>query len=278
MSMPEQMEESFLPADASLTPPADDSLWMRRALVRILTFFMTMTLAVIVMLWRQDEPLFLFRFTATNLNDGPGFMTVRLFLFVFYLYITGYFVFFVGVYGRRTWMNPETRAATFETFRKRYALFDLWTVVPVFVMVLVVLTGFFLSPAVVEGSSMETTFTDGDPVLIEHFLDDFDAGDVVIVQVGSELLIKRLIGLPGDALVVNENGVYLNGILIEDYVPLYHAPGDANGIPYFWFDGTIPEGSYFVMGDNRMHSADSRMFGFIDQQNMLGVVWLPAGR
>jgi signal peptidase I len=276
--MSESTEQPFLPTDVSSVSSEDDSLLMRRAWVRILTFFVTMTVAITVVLLQQDEPLFLFRFSVTNLNDGPGFLTIRLFLVVFYLYITGYFLFFIGVYRRRCRMDFETRKATLETFRKRYSLFDLWTVVPLFVMILVIITGFFFSPAIVEGSSMETTFSDGDPVLIEHFLDDFDSNDVVIVQVGSELLIKRLIGIPGDALIVNEDGVLLNGILIEDYVPLYYSPGNPNGIPYFSFDGIIPSGCYFVMGDNRLHSADSRMFGFVNQENMLGVVWLPAGR
>ena len=79
--------------------------------------------------------------------------------------------------------------------------------------------------------------------------------------------VKRVIGLPGDTLLLSEGVVYRNGIaLAEDYVnpdepPIY------NGDEYI-----VPEGHVFVLGDNRNHSSDSRLIGAVPVENVIGVV------
>ena len=74
---------------------------------------------------------------------------------------------------------------------------------------------------------------------------------------GEEQIIKRIVGLPGDHLSIKDNQLYRNGELLkEDYI----------NEPMIWedFECDIPEGKVFIMGDNRNHSIDSRMIGYID--------------
>jgi signal peptidase I len=93
---------------------------------------------------------------------------------------------------------------------------------------------------------------------------------VIIFQPPSESrhdFIKRLIALPGDTIEIKEGTVYLNGQTIDEpYIKEYPT--------YTMEMKEIPEGEYFVLGDNRNHSNDSHSWGTVPRENIIGKVWL----
>lgn len=121
---------------------------------------------------------------------------------------------------------------------------------------------------------MEPTFESENRVIISkiHKLNRFDL--VVFHAPGSqEDYIKRVIGLPGDTVVMKDDTLFINGKEYEeDYI-------EANKEHLFNdqkltedFEVTVPEGQLFVLGDNRRNSTDSRMIGCIDQESVVGKV------
>lgn len=146
---------------------------------------------------------------------------------------------------------------------------------------------FVLMPFFVKGASMEPSFYNHEYLIVDEFTYHFDTperGDIVVFRYPrdpSEYFIKRVIGLPGETVEIAEGRVilytdeYPNGVtLSEPYLP----------------DGTRTEGhvrtrlnlnEYFVMGDNRAASLDSRMFGPVAEPYIVGRVWfrgLPLSR
>lgn len=132
-------------------------------------------------------------------------------------------------------------------------------------------------PYQVKGRSMVPTFQDGQYVLTDvltrHFT-QFSRGNVVVFHspVDEEKdFIKRVIGMPGDEVSVRDGTIYINGQPLDEgeYLPsdFYTSPGS------FLEDGevvVVPQDSYFVIGDNRSFSADSREWGFVDHSDIIG--------
>lgn len=124
----------------------------------------------------------------------------------------------------------------------------------------------------VSGNSMSPTLHDGDVVFSSTtFGTGLRRGDIVIFQTpDSGALIKRVIGIPGDTISIKGGVVILNGNeLSEDYTaPGLYSSGDVD------YPLCIPSGCYFVLGDNRPESRDSRMqcVGLVSDDDVLGVV------
>lgn len=137
----------------------------------------------------------------------------------------------------------------------------------------------FVIPTTVYGISMEPNFKHNDYLLVNRLAYDQhrkpERGDVVVFtshlkdQNGEEkLLIKRVVGLPGETVEVRDGTVYIDGeILEEDYTKDGVTNGDVSPV-------TIPEDDYFCLGDNRLHSTDSRFMevGLIDAEDLVGRV------
>ena len=133
----------------------------------------------------------------------------------------------------------------------------------------------------VSGNSMFPELHNEDRLLIdktayEHA--DPQRGDVVVFAVAGDdrLLIKRIIGVPGDHIVIRDGTLWINGAVGNDD---YTADGATDGN----VDLIVPEGRYYVLGDNRLHSKDSRaaMVGCIPGKSILGKVSIrlyPPGR
>lgn len=147
----------------------------------------------------------------------------------------------------------------------------------VFTLVAVmILTTFFFRYSQVEGGSMDMTLADGDRLIISDFLYTPERGDIIVFEDYStdirEPLVKRVIGVAGDVVEVKIDGsVYVNGELLDEpYV--YVTPGKApTRIHGKW---TVEDGELFVMGDHRDVSKDSREFGPISEDSVLGEVKL----
>ena len=130
---------------------------------------------------------------------------------------------------------------------------------------------FIIAGAHVEGDSMQPNFTPRELVLAMRGKEP-DYGDVVLVdsEALGETIIKRVIGKQGDIIEIEDGQVYRNGEpLDEDYI-VYRSSEDME--PY-----SIDEGEYFIMGDNRPHSTDSRYFGTVTKDEMTGPVFFHAG-
>jgi signal peptidase I len=134
---------------------------------------------------------------------------------------------------------------------------------------------FTARPYRVEGVSMQPGLQSGDLVLVSQIAYDFGGkpqrGDVIVLHPPSDpgtVYVKRVIGLPGDQLFITPDAVYVNGHkLNEPYIQLLD-PSAAENQPLGKV--TLGPGQYFVMGDNRQNSTDSRVFGYVPRQNIIG--------
>jgi signal peptidase I len=149
------------------------------------------------------------------------------------------------------------------------------TIVVAFVLALVI-RAFFLQVFWIPSGSMEPTLDIKDRIVVNkvayHFRDPRRQEVVVFRRVGVPAepktdLIKRVMGLPGERLAIMNGTVYINGKPVKEDHPMN--PDRANYGPV-----TIPEDSYFVMGDNRGASADSRYWGFLPRENLIGPAFL----
>ena len=124
---------------------------------------------------------------------------------------------------------------------------------------------FFFNITIVSGVSMMPTLKDGDVLIAQTRCFDIKPGDIVVASVKGELLIKRVIAVPGDTVQIMNSYVFVNDEIIEgspttDFSMRYDDPT------------VVPEGKYFLLGDNREQSRDSRVFGFVDEDNILGII------
>jgi signal peptidase I len=121
----------------------------------------------------------------------------------------------------------------------------------------------------VEGSSMEPTLHTGERLLINKFaylgFGEPQRGDIVVFRAWGqeEDFIKRIVGVPGDRIEVRDDAVYVNGQrLAEPYLDQITAGAGR--------DETLGEGEYYVLGDNRGNSSDSRLFGSLEREDIVG--------
>lgn len=160
------------------------------------------------------------------------------------------------------------------------ALIDFLQGIVVILAIMVMIYLFIMSPQEINGASMEPTFHNKEFILtnkIEYKLHDPQRGDVVIFKSPRNKdidYIKRIIGVPGDRVGLKGGSYYLNGEkLFEPYLATNTYISGGN---YLREDGEIvvPKGRYFVSGDNRGHSSDSREFGPIPKEDFIGKAFL----
>jgi signal peptidase I len=150
------------------------------------------------------------------------------------------------------------------------------------VAVALLIQAFLVKPYRIPSASMEDTLLIGDRVLVDRISWRFsqpERGDIVVFHppFDGPVLIKRIIGLPNDEISLRGGFVYINGQrLDEPYVRRVDGrpePSDpfSNGLPWSLQEPyKVPAGSYFVMGDNRTDSGDSREFGPIKRAQFVG--------
>ncbi|HWQ56984.1 MAG TPA: signal peptidase I [Bryobacteraceae bacterium] len=141
------------------------------------------------------------------------------------------------------------------------------------VVLAIILIVFIYQPVKVEGTSMMPALTDQERIFINKFtyrfgIGSIDRGDMVVFwypEDPSKSYIKRVIGIPGDTIEIDRGDVLLNGKrLEEDYVPEEYR--DRQSYP----PRLVPPHSYFVLGDHRTSSNDSRAWGFVDRKFIYG--------
>lgn len=165
---------------------------------------------------------------------------------------------------------------------KRLAAFflDILQVVVFAVAIFLFVYLLVLQPHKIRGESMMPNFQDGEYLLTDKVTYRFNEpkrGDVIVFKapVGNEEdFIKRIIGLPGESVSVHDNHVYVdNHLLDESYID----PSVPTSAGRFLPEGesvVVPAGQYFVLGDNRPHSSDSRTWGFVTMDRINGRAWL----
>ncbi len=169
----------------------------------------------------------------------------------------------------------------------------------VIVAIVAVIRTFLVSPFQVEGHSMDSTLADGEYIVINklvYFVGNPNRGDIVVLRPPSEpkkYYVKRIIGIPGDTVSIRNGKVYVTPPgadeqeLTEEYLDernrnntYPHVPNEGRQTSARY---EVPEGQYFVLGDNRLNSSDSRVFmidgestPFVPDENIKGRFWFVA--
>lgn len=165
-----------------------------------------------------------------------------------------------------------------EFARKAYFFtLDLLQTVLLAASIFLVIYIFLFRPFQVSGDSMYPTFKNGEYILtnlIAVKTNGIERGDVIVFKAPPDRekdFIKRVIGLPGDTVLLKNGFVYLNGKRLDESVYLHSDVRTYGGS--FLKDGeefTVPDGNYLVFGDNRPFSSDSREWGLLNQNMIIG--------
>jgi signal peptidase I len=159
-------------------------------------------------------------------------------------------------------------------------------------VIYLVIHNFVAQPFEVEQQSMMPTVNPGEYVLIDKIsprFSDYQRGDIVVFQPpdgygqGGVPFIKRVIGMPGDVVSLENGRVFIqqpggSPLRIDEPYLIRSVGGGVAATTPKDAEGTsswvVPEGAYFVMGDNRPESQDSRFFGVVDRELIVGRAWL----
>lgn len=168
--------------------------------------------------------------------------------------------------------RSPVKVALTRLFKGLYDILETLVIAGAFVVFVYL---FIASPHEVVGRSMEQNFWNGEYLLADKISYHFnrpERGDVVIFKHSDTAdYIKRVIGLPGDTVSLRDGSFYVNGTRVDESeylaADVYTDPG-----PYLreGDEKEVPSGQYFVAGDNRPHSSDSRTFGPIDEESIKG--------
>lgn len=241
----------------------------------IISFFTLLMICFILFFVLQSNKFFIFNMNR-SFDNVPNPMIAQMFslFFVFIIIISIFSNVLLAInYQKRKLLSIEEQIESYEKYSKLYNLSDIFSVVPIFLVIVMIVNGFFFSFAQVDGDSMNPTFCNLDPVIIEY-RNDYEKEDIVVFEYvenssSTIYLIKRLIAGPGDNLLVDSTGVWVNG---------EHKEADIDSTLFYYDNITIPEGYYYVLGDNRDNSNDSRRIGLIEQTDMIGVVIIRLSR
>lgn len=135
----------------------------------------------------------------------------------------------------------------------------------VIVVVVVLIRTFIITPVRVDGDSMKNTLKNGD-ILLLYKLSSIKRFNIVVLdeEKDNEKIIKRVIGLPGETVAIKKGKIYINDKVIDDE----YAYGETSD-----FDKvTLADDEYFILGDNRLISKDSRYFGPIKDNEIKGKI------
>lgn len=165
---------------------------------------------------------------------------------------------------------------------RRRTIIEYVILVAVAIGVALLVQAFLVKPYRIPSESMQDTLLIGDRVLVDRLSWRFtepQREDIAVFHppFGGNVLIKRIVGMPGDKLSLRNGALVVNGkVLNEPHVLRYDGepvPTEAfsNGMPWSLEQPyVVPEGSYFMMGDNRINSGDSREFGPVAREALVG--------
>lgn len=159
----------------------------------------------------------------------------------------------------------------FKKFFGIYILYYTFTFLIIFVSAFSI-RYFITQPFVVDGNAMSPTLGNNAYLFVNKLSKNIDRGDVVVFRYPENpqiTYIKRAIGLPNDAVEIKNGSVFINGVKIEEnyLVEQGKTIGDIST--------KLKNDEYFVMGDNRLHSSDSREWGVLPKENIIGKAVLP---
>ncbi len=139
----------------------------------------------------------------------------------------------------------------------------------IIVIVVVIIRTFIATPVRVDGESMNSTLSDGDILILNKLDKSFKRFDIVVINYKGSKLVKRIIGLPGENIEYKDNILYINGNITNDVAV---ARTSNFSLEQLYNIKKIPNNCYFVMGDNRGNSMDSRDYriGLINKKNIVG--------
>ena len=132
----------------------------------------------------------------------------------------------------------------------------------VILLVVILIRTYIITPVIVNGESMSPTLKNNELLLLKKYDKKIERFDIVVFKYNDSRLIKRVIGLPGDKVEYKDGKLYINDEEMVD--PFSNITKD------FKYIGVVSENSYFVLGDNRNDSVDSRMIGSVTKDMLLG--------
>ena len=153
---------------------------------------------------------------------------------------------------------------------KRYKEFISYIII---IVTVVLIRTFILTPVIVSGDSMKPNLINHQLLILYKLDKNYKRFDILVVNHDifgqNENVVKRLIGLPGDYIEYKDGKLYVNNEYVEEpFIDVETKDFSLAKLGYL----KIPEGKYFVVGDNRNDSSDSRLFGLIEESEIKGKV------
>lgn len=182
-------------------------------------------------------------------------------------------------------MEQELQYKQQKQEKKYFWQSELWDIIKTIIVLMVIyfgIKGYIAQPFLVKGRSMEQTFSDGDYLIVDQLSYNFTTPkrfDVVVFHTEfipgggeREYYIKRVIGIPGDRVVIRDGKVilYENGSKTPTTLDEKYLIDGLKTIAPEPVDLILKENQYFVLGDNRGNSSDSRYWGAVDKEYIIG--------